>query len=69
MNAYWLEAQGAVLLSIQCELEGMKAENAVRAHRGESPAYGEEAFAVLSSRALGIANQISEMRQYGAEYK
>lgn len=69
MNAYWLEAQKAELLSIQCELEGMKAENAIRAHRCVSPAYSEEAFCALSSRALSIANQITEMQRNGAEYK
>lgn len=39
------------------ELEGMKAENAVRASKGESPAYGEDAFNNLLKRSgIGFNN-------------
>lgn len=34
----------AQILSIQAEIEAMKAENHVRAFQGKSPAYGEDAF-------------------------
>ena len=45
------------------ELEGMKAENAVRAHRGESPAYDEAAFTnLLNYSGLGYNNSIDRWR-------
>ena len=36
-----------ILLQARIEMEGMIAENQYRAHIGESPAYGEEAFVAL----------------------
>lgn len=34
----------ALVLAKQAEIEGMKAENIIREHKGLSPAYGEEQF-------------------------
>ena len=34
----------ALILAAQAEIEGMKAENALRAYNGQSPAYGEDSF-------------------------
>jgi hypothetical protein len=38
----WLQS-----LQVLCDLEGAKAENAIREHRGEVPAYDEVYFASL----------------------
>jgi hypothetical protein len=43
----YVQAQTACALT---ELEGMKAENADRARRGETQAYGEQAFSDLILR-------------------
>jgi len=53
MNEYYLKAHALALANFfvaVAELEGMKAENALRERRGESPAYGEEAFSALADK-------------------
>lgn len=58
----WLLAQQAQLLSIRCSLEGMIAENGIRRHRGESPAYSEKEFDSLRAEAERISNYILQNR-------
>jgi hypothetical protein len=45
------------LVAVQCEMEGMKAENAWRIAMGQTPAYGEEKFNGLAELARHIAEQ------------
>lgn len=39
----------AEIVSFYAEVEGMKAENRVRRHTGDAPAYGEAPFMKISS--------------------
>ncbi len=43
---------------------GMQAENQSREHRGESLAYKEDDFAIISSDLVGLAEQIRNRAQY-----
>lgn len=50
-QAAYVIAQAACAMA---EILGMQAENQMRAHRGETPAYGEEAFiAVMHRNCIG----------------
>ena len=40
----------ASLLQIEAEMQGMIAENQDRMHKGQSQAYGEDSFNMLSDR-------------------
>lgn len=45
----------ALVLSIQAEMEGMKAENMLRDQNNESPAYGADQFNEISHRLTSLA--------------
>lgn len=50
-QAAYVMAQAACAMA---EIAGMQAENQKRAHRGESPAYGEDAFnSVIERNVIG----------------
>jgi hypothetical protein len=51
-------AMNVEALSVVAEVEGMKAANDEREHRGEVIAYGEEAFAQKAHILSGIATQM-----------
>jgi hypothetical protein len=44
----------AMLLQIECEMNGMVAENKQREKQGQSMAYGMDSFEVLINRIEGI---------------
>lgn len=48
----------AQLLAIRCTLEGRISENRLRALNGDSPAYGEKEFNILSRDAERIATKL-----------
>lgn len=50
----------ALVLSVQAEIEGMKAENALRALNNESPAYGQEQFMVCAHQLQTYAYAADE---------
>ena len=45
----------ALVLAVQSEVEGMKAENMLREQNKQSPAYGEEAFNDIANRLSDLA--------------
>jgi len=45
----------ALVLSVQAEIEGMKAENIVREQNEQSPAYGEKQFSECARRLENLA--------------
>ena len=45
----------ALVLAIQAEIEGMKVENLEREFRGESLAYGEDAFLIAAEDLRSLA--------------
>lgn len=47
-----------IILSIQAEIEGMKAENSVRKIKGESLAYDEAAFYEKAAEIRALSDQI-----------
>ena len=57
-NFGWLISQQAMMWSVVAEIEAMKAENIKRDRRGESLAYGENAFFDKASELHGIAGNI-----------
>ena len=54
----WLLAHQAEIEAIVAEIKGMEAENQVRAHRGEAPAYNEAAFQAKAEMLNGISYQL-----------
>lgn len=48
----------AEVLGVAAQVVGMQAENAVRAHRGEAPAYDEAAFVPLAERTYAVSEQL-----------
>lgn len=57
MNSRFLKMQ-AELLAIYAEIEGMKAENMQRQHRGESMAWDNNQFCVMAQRARDVVKNI-----------
>jgi len=49
-----------VLFYARCQLEGMLAENELRKHRGESPAYKEDDFLSLAETTRGLFRRATE---------
>ncbi|RKS00459.1 hypothetical protein [Flavobacterium sp. 102] len=45
----------ALVLAVQAEIEGMKAENLIREQNNESPAYGREQFSDMASELRNLA--------------
>jgi hypothetical protein len=45
----------ALVLSVQAEVEGMKAENEVRKSQGLSPTYGESQFSDMANKLSNLA--------------
>lgn len=45
----------ALVLAVQAEIEGMKAENMLREQNNESPAYGSKQFNDLAERLSNLA--------------
>lgn len=58
----WLVATQAEIEAIVAEVKGMEAENQVRAHRGEAPAYNEAAFQAKAEVLNGISYHIWRSR-------
>lgn len=54
MNEYDVKRL-ALVLSVQAEIEGMKAENMLRQQNDEAPAYGSKAFGELANRLGNLA--------------
>lgn len=50
----------ALVLSVQAEIEGMKAENMLREQNNESPAYGNSQFSEVSNRLTNLAHAHDE---------
>lgn len=50
----------ALVLSVQAEVEGMKAANALRALNNESPAYGNDHFSEASMTLTNLAHAHDE---------
>jgi hypothetical protein len=61
-NSAYLLMMQARLMALQAEMQGMIALNQERTSRGESLAYGEDAFCGISKVMNDIADQIA---QYG----
>ena len=53
-----LQALIADMLAINANVEGMKAENLLREHRGESTAYTDLSFFKRSEELTAIANRM-----------
>ncbi len=45
----------ALVLAVQAEVEGMKAENLIREQQNLSPAYGRDNFEEMSGRLTNLA--------------
>lgn len=45
----------ALVLAVQAEIEGMKAENLLREQNNESPAYGDESFCNKAAELKNLA--------------
>jgi len=45
----------ALVLAVQAEIEGMKAENILREQNEQSPAYGEKQFNEIANRLSDLA--------------
>lgn len=54
MNEYDVKRL-ALVLAVQAEIEGMKAENILREQNNESPAYGLKQFLELANRLNDLA--------------
>ena len=57
MDAHTVKILG-LILAASARVEGMKAENEYRLTCGNSPAYGEEAFAVEANYLESLAREI-----------
>lgn len=54
MNEYDVKRL-AIILAMQAEIEGMKAENAYREACGQSQAYGEDSFYEMAEKLRNVA--------------
>lgn len=59
MNEYDVKRL-ALVLAIQSEIEGMKAENMLREQNNESPAYGSKQFNDMAEQLRNIAYSHNE---------
>lgn len=55
MDDYYNVKRLALVLAVQAEIEGMKAENMLRQQLNEAPAFGEGVFANAANRLRGLA--------------
>jgi len=62
MDQAWLLAQYAEIEAVKADIEGMKATNQIRIHRGETPAYDEDAFHEKALFLYGSAQLIMQNR-------
>lgn len=62
MDYTWIVAQAAELLAIYAEIEGMKAENLQRQHRGEAIAWDNNQFCEMAAQARSVESYIMKNR-------
>jgi hypothetical protein len=55
MDDYYNVKRLALVLSVQAEIEGMKAENMLRSQNNESPAYGSDQFNECANKLENLA--------------